>query len=122
MANNVPLVLVSAATVVSNGATFSTQTYSGAYSSGFSAILISLSGTPNVTVTQQCSIAGSVWHDPISSSGSALGAILTAGTSTVSYYIQFAPVIAPYNRIKIVAAADSTVNSVTIVQSEQSPV
>lgn len=118
MAHNVPITVLTAATVA-NAATIFSSTYSSEYASGFSAVLVNLAGTsPSVTITQQTSIAGTTWHDPVNAAGSALGAVLTAGTGTaIGIYVQFSPVVAPYSRFKIVAAADSTV-SITVVQSE----
>lgn len=119
MSMNAAFVVLST-TTMANGTTIFSSSYPTEYASGFNAVLITMAGTPNVTVTQQVSVAGSVWHDPVNSVGSVIGAVLSAGTSTVSYYIQFTQVFARYSRFKVVAAADSTIG-ITVVMSEQSP-
>lgn len=117
MAKNVNLVVMSANTVA-NGATIYSAAWDGERASGFAGVLIQLAAASNVTITQQGSVYGSVFHDVVSSTGSALGAVITAGTGTAAIYTQFSPVVARYSRFKVVAGADSTV-TLTVNQSEQ---
>lgn len=118
MAINGAITVMSTATVA-NAATIYSDSYSAEYASGFTGILIVLAGASNVTISQQTSVLGSTWHDPVDNAGAALGVVATALTSTASgVYVQFSPVVARYNRFKVVAAAASTV-SLTVVQAEQ---
>lgn len=117
MANN-PTLQVLSTTTVANGATIYSNSYSGDKETGFSYAFIQLSGTSSVTVTQQGSLDNTTFYDVVSSAGSALGAILTTGTSTAGIFVQFDPVFAPYKRLKIVAGAASTV-AITLGISEQ---
>lgn len=59
------------------------------------------SGTSFV-ITQQCSLNGKDWYDPINASSTTLGYVaypaLTAGT----YYVVFEPTLTPFIRFKMV--------------------
>lgn len=117
MANNRALVILNAGTV-GNGATIFSTSYNGEYASGFRAVLIQLTVGSSVTVTEQASVDGTTFYDVVDGSGTALGAIATALTSSVGVYVQFNPIVARHNKLKIVAAAASTV-TLTLVDSEQ---
>lgn len=118
MAINGVITIMSASTVA-NGSTIYSDSYSAEYASGFSALLIILAGSSSVTISQQTSVGGTVWHDPVDKTGTALGVVATALTATASgVYVQFSPVVARFNRFKVVAAAASTV-TLSVVQAEQ---
>ena len=119
MAAQYAIVLMSANTVA-NAATIYSSSYDANYATGFAAALVQLAGTSNVTITQQASIDNTTFYDVVNSAGSAQGAVLSAGTGTAPFYIQFSPVVAKYNRFKVVAGAASTV-SITGIVSEQTP-
>lgn len=119
MSKNVGIVILSA-TTVGNGATITSSVYPADFASGFSAVFIQLAGSSNVTITQQGSIDGVNFYNPIDASGNALGAVCTALTSTAGVYVQFSPVVSIFNRLSILAGAASTV-SMTLVMSEQMP-
>ena len=72
-----------------------------------------------IAVTQQCSMDGVNFYDPIDGADSALGTInasLTVGT----YYIVPALVVAPYSRVKVVEnGTASTVVTITMVFQEE---
>ena len=119
MSNQLAVPVMSASTVA-NAATIYSTSYDANYASGFAAALVQLAGSSNVTITQQASIDNTTFYDVVNSAGSAQGAVLSAGTGTAPFYIQFSPVVAKYNRFKVVAGAASTV-SISVVYSEQQP-
>lgn len=119
MAGNRNLVVMSASTVA-NGATIYSTSFNGEYASGFRAVLITLAGSPSVTITEQASVDGTTFYDAVDNTGTAVGAVASAITSTAGVYVVYAPVLARHNRLKVVAAAASTV-SLTITSSEQIP-
>jgi len=92
---------------VANGGTGYTAVVNMRAATGYAAILYTeeLAGS-SVTITQQCSLDGDTFYDPTDKDGSAVGAVQAACTATG--YFQYSPVIAPYIRYKVVAAADST--------------
>lgn len=116
MSRNVSIVVLST-TTLANAATIYSNTYPAESTTGFSACLIVLSGSSNVTVTQESSIDGMTFYAPVTSAGSALGAVATALTASAGVYVQFSPVIARFNRLKVVAGAASTV-AMSMVISE----
>ena len=67
---------------------------------GFCSVLLTTTAG-SVTVTQQCSLEGTTFYDAVDSDGNALGPVVAAMTVGTKY-IQFAPVIAPYIRFKVV--------------------
>ena len=78
--------------------------------------LISTAGS--ITVTQQCSIDGTTFYDPVDTSATALGQVVAAQTVTAGIYVVPDVVLAPYIRYKIVegnvAATAVTINLVTL--------
>lgn len=89
------------------------------YCAGFISLLItSTAGT--VTITQQCSVDGITFYDPVDASNAALGAV-AAGMTVGSRYVQPNPVLAAYARYKIVetgGAAGSTVTVLPVIHGE----
>ena len=101
---------ISSAQSILSGATDYSNSIDTRIWGGFTSLELVLSGaSPSVTVTQQCSNDNSTWYDPKDSSNNALGAIAT--TATASRFIQFDPVMAPFIRLKYVAAADTTITA-----------
>jgi hypothetical protein len=78
----------------------------------YAAIQLTLSATGIITITQQCSLDGSSWQDPTSSTAAALGSILTGVTRALITYIPFTPVIAPY--VRLVLTTSVTIPSVAV--------
>lgn len=121
MTINRSLVVMTASTVANAATIFSTSfngTFSsGLYAAGSRAVLITLAGSSNVTITEQASVDGTTFYDAVDQAGVALGVVLTAGTSTTGTYITYNPVMAIHNRFKIVAGAASTV-SITLTIRE----
>ncbi len=113
-------IVVLSVTTMANGATISSSSYPSDFASGFSGAFIQLAGSSSVTITQQASLDNSNFYDVVDSTGTALGAVASVLTSSVGVYVQFAPVIARWNRFKIVAGAASTV-SMSVIMSEQLP-
>lgn len=78
--------------------------------------LISTAGS--ITVTQQCSIDGTTFYDPVDTSATALGQVVAVQTVTTGVYVVPDVVLAPYIRYKIVegnvAATAVTINLVTL--------
>ena len=76
--------------------------------------IVSTAGS--ITVTQQCSIDGTNWYNPVNASGTALGTVCTALTVTTGKYVSYSPVMAPYARFKVLennsAATDVTLKLV----------
>ena len=57
-----------------------------------------------ITVSQQVSLDGEKWYDPVNSAGAAIGQVVSGQTVTTGRWIAFNPVMAPYIRFKIVEA------------------
>lgn len=78
--------------------------------------LISTAGS--ITVTQQCSLDGTTFYDPVDTVGNALGQVVATQTVTTGVYVVPDVVLAPYIRYKIVegnvAATAVTLNLVTL--------
>ena len=92
--------------------------YSGAIefkrAKGFCGMLMIVGGV-STTVTQQVSLDGSTFYDPVDSDGNALGQVCSAITADA--YHQFSPVIAPYIRFKFVTTGAS-VTAAKLVSQE----
>jgi hypothetical protein len=56
----------------------------------------------SITITQQVSLDGKTWLDPVDNAGNSLGSVYSALTVTTGKYIVFTPVMAPYIRFKLV--------------------
>lgn len=78
--------------------------------------IISTAGS--VTITQQCSLDGTTFYDPVDTAGNALGQVVAAQTVTTGIYVVPDVVLAPYVRYKIVegnvAATAVTINLVSL--------
>lgn len=117
MAFNRQVEVMSAATVA-NGATIYSRNYNGEYATGFRSIFILLAGSSSVTITEQASIDGTTFYDPVDNTGTAVGAVAAAITSSAGIFVVYAPVLSLHNRLKVVAAAASTL-TLTLITSEQ---
>jgi hypothetical protein len=98
---------------VSTGDTVYSSSFNAENSNGFSAMLIDIGtggGAAGVTVTQQCSLDGTTWYDPVDTDGNAVGSVYSSLTS--DKYVQFDPVLTNKIRFKVVAGA--TVDTVTL--------
>ena len=78
---------------------------------GFAGALIGVygnGGSTSMTITQQCSLDGLNWYDPVDKANAALGTVAATFTSTIgvttSRYIQFDPVLTPFIRFKVIEA------------------
>lgn len=76
-------------------------------STGFSAMLITVAGSGSVTITQQCSLDGVTFYDAVKYDGTAIGQVISS-MLVGSKYVQFAPVLAPFLRFKVVEDGIST--------------
>ena len=78
--------------------------------------IISTAGS--VTITQQCSLDGVTFYDPVDTAGTALGQVVAAQTVTTGIYVVPDVVLAPFIRYKIVegnvAASAVTINLVSL--------
>jgi hypothetical protein len=85
---------------VSQAATVYSDVVKADLSNGEVALEI-VSSAGSITVTQQCSIDGYAWSDPVDGAGNALGAVVAAMTVGTKYVVPSA-VVAPLIRYKIV--------------------
>jgi len=79
----------------------------------YAALQLEVSATGTLTITQQCSVDGTNWQDPTTSTSVAVSsATILQGVyrGGLIGYIPFTPVIAPYIRLKL--AATSTITTV----------
>jgi hypothetical protein len=67
--------------------------------------------TGTCTISQQCSLDGDNWYDPVSAAAAALGVVCTAVAATTGTYIVYTPVLAPFIRFKIV---ETNVGALTV--------
>jgi hypothetical protein len=67
----------------------------------------------SITVTQQCSLDGINFYDPIDTAAGALGAVIATQTVTTGIYVSFTPIICEYARFKVVEQ-NSAATSVTL--------
>lgn len=105
-----PAFVVMSSQTVANGASIFSSSYSGSYANALSGVLVKLTGSGTVTINQQCSFDDTTYYDAVDGTGTALGAVCTALTSTAGVYVGYTAVSAPFKRFKIVAAANSTVS------------
>lgn len=102
-----------------NSITKNTTEYSDSYdfhgSAGDAAliIIITSAGAPTFTISQQCSVDGSNWYDPVNEAG-ALGGIWTDHLKTSGAYVAFTPVMAHYIRFAVTETGNVIAGTVTI--------
>lgn len=103
-------------TVSAGGTEYSTSCSFEQTTGNACVLLASTAGS--VTVTQQCSLNGTDWYDPISSVGGALGVVCTAQGVTTGIYVEYSAVPSPHIRFKVIegGAADTTVTIRLIFQ------
>lgn len=106
---------IMSAETVAQGTTAYTDNYISRNTTGYTAALITVSGSGSVTVTQQCSLNKIDWYDPVDDTNTAVGQLasaMTAGTRYVVYH----PALAPFSRLKVVegnvAAAVVTIRAI----------
>lgn len=76
--------------------------------------IISTAGS--VTITQQCSLDGTTFYDPVDTAGTALGQVVAAQTVTTGIYVVPDVVLAPFIRYKIVEGnVAATAVTITLV-------
>jgi hypothetical protein len=104
---------VSNAQAVTNGVNAFSNAVEMKVWGGFAAIEVK-ANTATVTITQQCSVDGVTWYDPVDQTGTALGAIATALATTA--YIEFSPVVTIWVRLKYAPTGSGsiTVNLVVV--------
>ena len=81
----------------------------------YAALELTVSATGTITITQQASVDGANWQDPLSSTSVALTAnsiLQGVYRGGLIGYIPFVPVIAPYIRLKL--SASTTIASVQV--------
>ena len=99
---------VSNATIYSDSTKFrSTTGYAGMM------VTIAVAGATGITITQQCSVDGTHWYDPVDPDDTAMGEVTTAAAATTKY-VQFSPVLAPYIRFKIVEDNTGAITQCTL--------
>lgn len=62
--------------------------------------VVSTAGT--ITVTQQCSLNGDDWFDPVDSAGSNIGEVISGQGVTTGRWVSFEPVLTRWIRFKVV--------------------
>ena len=108
--------------VVYSGTANSNTTYGSVVntlrSTGDAGFLV-VTSAGNIAVTQQCSMDGVNFYDPIDGSDNALG-VINASLTVGTYYIVPATVVAPFFRLKVVEnGTASTVVKITMVFQEE---
>ena len=74
-----------------------------------------------ITVTQQCSVDGTTWFDPVSSNGASLGLVCLNQLVTTGRYIVYTPVLSQHMRFKVVEGnTGATTVTINIIFQEQS--
>ena len=81
-------------------------------------VVAASAGAATITITQQCSLDGENWYDPVGPTGAAIGTVATALAVTTGTYITYSPVVAPYARFKVVEGNTAAV-TVTITVTFQ---
>jgi hypothetical protein len=76
-------------------------------------IIITSSGAPTFTISQQCSLDDVNWYNPVNEAG-ALGGIWTAHLKTAGAYVSFTPVMADFIRFKVTETGNVVNGTVTI--------
>lgn len=108
--------MASALAVTKAGTSYSSVLSAGDLAGHIGIRLITTAGS--ITVTQQCSLDGTTFYDPVDTSATALGQVVAAQTVTTGVYVVPDVVLAPYMRYKIVegnvAATAVTINLVTL--------
>ncbi len=78
-------------------------------------LIVSTAG--KVTISQQCSLLGASWYDPVGPSGNQIGIVCTGVLVTTGTWVSYDPVVAPHIRFKIVeknvAATSVTIDMIT---------
>lgn len=103
---------ISVAQALTNGVTSYSNIYEAKVWGGFAALEI-VAMTATATISQQCSVDGTNWYDPVDNTGAALGLVSTA--STGAKYVEFAPVVTKYVRLKYIASGNGTVTSNLVI-------
>jgi len=92
---------VASALAVGSGATVYSSVMAVQDLTGHLGILL-VSTAGSITVTQQCSVDGATFYDPVDTDAAALGAVIATLTVTAGTYVIPKPVLAPFIRYKIV--------------------
>ena len=89
--------------------------------SGFAAVQLTSTATGTFTITQQASIDGANFYNPIDQNGVGIGSVLSSASALVvlTSYIQFSPVLAPYVRLSVVPTQANTVTLKYITQGDK---
>jgi len=106
-------VLMNAITVAKKGTAYSTVRRFWDCDGSVALLVISTAGS--IAISQQCSLDGDSWYDPIAS-GAAVGIVGTGITVTTGLYITYTPVLTDYVRFKVVEAdVAETIVTMTLV-------
>ncbi len=106
-------VLMNGITVAKAGTSYSTARRFWDCDGSVAVLIASTAGS--IAISQQCSLDGDSWYDPIAS-GAAVGIVGTGITVTTGLYITYTPVLTDYIRFKVVEAnIAETIVTLTLV-------
>lgn len=104
---------MNAITVTKKGTVYSTARKFWDCDGSVALLVVSTAGS--IAISQQCSLDGNNWYDPIAS-GAVVGIIGTGITVTTGLYITYTPVLTDYVRFKVVEEdVAETVVTMTLV-------
>lgn len=103
---------LSNAQTLTNGVTSFSNSVEIIIWAGFAALEVSANAA-TATITQQCSSDNVNWYDAVDKTGTALGAIATALSTTA--YIEFDPVLTKYFRLKYVPTGTGAITAKLII-------
>lgn len=86
---------------VSQAATVYSSAVKTNRSTGEVALLVTITGTTGITITQQCSLDGITFYDAVDASNNAVGAVVSAAAAGTRYVV-YSPALANYMRFKVV--------------------
>ena len=102
------------ATTLASGTAYYSDAIRVHYSTGFAALLVTLTSADDVDISFQVSLDGKNFYTPVDTAGASLGVIYTTLTATA--WIVFSPKIAEYIRFLIDPDAESVVTAQYIQQ------
>lgn len=88
-----------------------TESIRATFFAGEMGALVTIGGSGSVKVSQQCSINGVDWYDPVDPDANAVGEIIATAATAGTTFRKFTMVITPYVRFKCV---EQNVNTATV--------
>lgn len=82
-------------------------------------IEMTISTASMVVITQQCSMDGITWNDPVNATLTAAGAVYNALNAASPVFVAFTPIVSPYLRLKVVPAAKTDISLKCAVQGDR---